>query len=87
MTIKQRLAAWWLFGRVADALGISRAKLKEVLSMQPFPKWVGYLAALAATAAAAFTALHPGAPLPGWITTITTLVAAFSHSATGNGGK
>ena len=44
------------------------------------PKWVGWLATAAAVAAAAWTTMHPGAPLPNWIVTITTLVAMFSHS-------
>ena len=52
----------------------------------PLPKWIGYLSSIAAVASMVWTALHPNAPLPGWITTITTLVAMFSHSATGTGG-
>ncbi len=55
--------------------------------MQPFPRWVGILAGIAAAAAAGFSALHPGLPLPGWITSILAIVAAFSHSVTGTGGK
>ncbi len=55
--------------------------------MSPLPKWLAKLSILAAAASVAWSMYHPGQPEPQWITTITTLVAAFSHSLTGTGGK
>ena len=74
--LKARLAVWYLAKR-----------LKKEFPMTPFPKWVGYVSTLVAVATTAWTALHPGAALPTWIATLTTLLATFSHSATGTGGK
>jgi hypothetical protein len=82
-----RLKDWIVLGRVAKKLGVTRAQLREVVNMKPFPKWVGILAGLVAAASAGFAALHPGAPLPGWIVSLAAIVAAFSHSITGTGGK
>ena len=86
MSLSDRIAAWVIFGKIAKALGLSRAELRRRITMQPFPKWISYLSGLVAIGSAAWSATHPGAALPGWLTTLTTLVAMFSHSITGTGG-
>jgi hypothetical protein len=55
--------------------------------MQPMPKWVSYLAGVVAIASAYWVQSHPGAALPGWITAAAAIVAMFSHSVNGTGGK
>ena len=87
VSLKDRIAAWYIFGQIAHTLGLSREELKARLTMVPFPKWVGYLAGLVAMGSQAWQTMHPGSPLPGWLTTLSALVAMFSHSATGTGGE
>ena len=87
MSLKDRIEACYIFGQIAQTLGMTRAELKERLSMGPFPKWVSYLAGIVSVASAAWLQTHPGAALPGWLATLSTLVAMFTHSVNGTGGE
>lgn len=55
--------------------------------MKSLPKWLNSVIAVVAAASAVYATLHPGVPLPGWITTFTTLIAMFTHSVPGTGGQ
>lgn len=76
LPLKTRIAAWFLAKRIR----------KEIEKMKPLPKWFGAIGALGALITSVGTGLKTGdwtmlAPALGAI------MAFFSHSATGTGGK
>jgi len=83
------MATWYLTRKLRKSLGLSRAQWKE-LEMSPFPKWMGYLGAIAAAAPTLYTAYHQGG-IKALIFALISLAGAGTalnaHSASGTGGK
>jgi hypothetical protein len=63
-----------------------KSKLKGVHKMKPMPKAVGWFGAIAAVATAIYNGMSSG-DWTGLAAAIGALLALFSHSATGTGGK
>lgn len=85
MTIKSRIAAWYIARRMRKALGMSRAEWRK--AMKPFPKWFGVLSALVAGAPTVVEAYKTGGWMPACMTLLGILGVLNSHSMTGTGGK
>ena len=76
----------YLVGSNAALLAV--AQQGEVV-MKPLPKWVGFASAIGAVLTAVTAAVQSGdwnGALPAIIAAGTTILALFSHSATGTGG-
>lgn len=76
MKIKDRVLAWYVARRIR----------KEFKRMKPLPKWTGALAGIGAIATAVAQGLKTG-DWNGLGPALLTILAMFSHSATGSGGK
>lgn len=85
MSLKSRIAAWFIAERIRKAFGMTRAEWR--LAMKPFPKWFGLLSGFIAAAPAIWAAIQ----VKDYGTALAVLLGVFgvlnSHSLTGTGGK
>ena len=88
MTIKERIAAWYIVGRIAKAAGVTRRQLRKGIDMKPLPKWIawiGNLTAIGSVLGAVGNALPP--KYAAIAAAIAALINSVSHSLPGTGGK
>ena len=86
MSIKSRIAAWYVARRLRKASGLTRKEWRH--AMKPLPKWMGWLSMLGSVGALCTTLaglLPPKYAVT--IATIGTALASLSHSLPGTGGK